>query len=148
MKRLLSALVFFLIPTGLGGSSAWAELDPTKVLVGTWEGWLGAPRAREFTLIIESVTPQDGGWVATGSFRPKEGNVRPKEGNVRRPRTIPVSQQRGDIILEFRAGTNPVRLKLVGERKLEGTMNVVVVGGTRNLGFNFEKVEPKADDIK
>ena len=137
MKRLLSALVFFLIPTGLGGSSAWAQLDPTKVLVGTWEGWL-APY--EFTLIIESVTPQDGGWVARGRFGRKDGNVR--------RRSIPVSQQRGDIILEFRAGQNPVRLKLVGERKLDGTMNVVVVGGTRNLGFNFEKVESKADDVK
>ena len=84
MKRLLSALVFFLIPTGLGGSSAWAQLDPTKVLVGTWEGWL-APY--EFTLIIESVTPQDGGWVARGRFGRKDGNVR--------RRSIPVSQQRG-----------------------------------------------------
>jgi hypothetical protein len=146
MKRLLGALVFFIIPTGLGGSSAWAQLDPTKVLVGTWEGSL--PKylpIGEFTLIIESVTPQDGGWVAMGSFGPKEGNVRP-------PRTYPVSQvsQRGgDIIVEFRAGQNPVRLKLVGERKLEGTMNVVGgLSGTTNHGFKFEKVEPKADDVK
>ena len=143
MKRLLSALVFFLIPTGLGGSSAWAQLDPTKALVGTWEGWVRVPPYREFTLIIESVTPQDGGWVARGRYGLKEANV------IRPPRTIPVAQQGGDIIVEFRSGANPVRLKLVGERKLEGTMNVVGgLSGTMNLGFKFEKVEPKADDIK
>lgn len=142
MKRLLSALVFFLIPTGLGGSSAWAQLDPTKALVGTWEGWVRVPPYREFTLIIESVTPQDGGWVARGRYGLKEANV------IRPPRPIPVSQQGGDIIVEFRAGKNPVRLKLVGERKLEGTMNVVGGwSGTMNLGFKFEKVEPKADDV-
>ena len=131
----------FQILIGLGGSSAWAQLDPTKALVGTWEGWVRVPPYREFTLIIESVTPQEGGWVARGRFGLKDGNVGP-------PRTIPVAQQGGDIIVEFRSGANPVRLKLVGERKLEGTMNVVGGwSGTMNLGFKFEKVEPKADDV-
>ena len=64
------------------------------------------------------MTPQDGGWGARARFGFKEANV------IRPQRTIQVSQQGGDIILDFRAGANPVRLKLVGERKLEGTMNV------------------------
>ena len=141
--NIYGCVFLFQILIGLGGSSAWAQLDPTKALVGTWEGWVRVPPYREFTLIIESVTPQDGGWVARGRFGFKEANV------IRPPRPIPVSQQGGDIIVEFRAGQNPVRLKLVGERKLEGTMNVVGgLSGTMNLGFKFEKVEPKADDVK
>ena len=140
--NIYGCVFLFQILIGLGGSLAWAQLDPAKVLVGPWEGSIQAPPHREFTLIIESVTPKEGGWVARGRFGLKDGNVRP-------PLPIPVSQQGGDIILEFRARENPVRLKLVGERKLEGTINVVgAMGKTRNQPFKFEKVEPKADDIK
>jgi hypothetical protein len=111
----------------LGGSSAWAQLDPTKVLMGKWEGHVEVPRNTERTLIIESVTTKDGGWVAEGCF----GSTGENLGR----RSIQVSQQGGDIILEFVAGAktpNPVRLKLVGERKLEGTINVVVGGAAWN----------------
>jgi len=127
---------------GLGGLSAWAQLDPTKVLVGKYEGHVQMTRNSERTLIIESVTPKDGGWVAEGRF----GSTGEKLGR----RSIQVSQQGGDIILEFVTSMktpNPVRLKLVGERKLEGTINVVGgFQGTRNAGFKLEKVEPKAGE--
>jgi hypothetical protein len=140
-----SCLLVIQILIGLGGSSAWAQVDPTKVLVGKWEGHAEIPRNSERTLIIESVTPKDGGWVAEGRF----GSTGENLGR----RSIQVSQQGGDIILEFVTGAktpNPVHLKLVGERKLEGTINVVVGGprGTSDRGFKLEKVEPKAGDVK
>jgi hypothetical protein len=139
-----SYLFVIQILIGLGGSSAWAQLDPTKVLVGKWEGHIEVPRDSERTLIIESVTPKDGGWVAQGRFGSTSENL----GR----RSIQVSQQGGDIILEFVTGTktsNPVRLKLVGENRLEGTLNIVVsFGRTSNRGFKLEKVEPKAGDVK
>jgi hypothetical protein len=140
-----SYLLVIQILMGLGGSSARAQLDPTKALVGKWEGHVEIPGNSERTLIIESVIPKDGGWVAEGRFGSTGGNL----GR----RSIEVSQQGGDIILEFVTGAktpNPVRLKLVGERKLEGTINVVVGGarGTSDRGFKLEKVEPKAGDVK
>jgi hypothetical protein len=93
-------------------------------------------------LVIRSVTPKEGGgWVADGRF----GFTIEKMGR----RDIEVSLQGSGIILEFIAGkSDPVRLKLVGENRLEGTLNIVVYGRTSNRGFKLEKVEPKAGDVK
>jgi hypothetical protein len=104
----------------LGTSPAWAQADPAKVLIGTWVGHAEVPRDSERVLIISSVTPKDGGgWVADGRF----GFTVKKAP----PRQIEVSLQGSDIILEFVAGQNsPVRLKLVGENRLEGTLNIVL----------------------
>ena len=140
-----SCLLVLQVLMGLGVLSAWAQMDPTKVLVGKWEGRVELPESSERTLIIESVTPEDGGWVAEGRF----GLTGEKLGR----RSIQVSQRGGDIILVFETGAktqNPVRLKLVGERKLEGTINIVVGGPnkTSNRSFKLEKVEPKAGDVK
>ena len=69
-------------------------------------------------------------------------------------REIEVSLQGSDIILEFIAvQNNPVRLKLVGENRLEGTLNIVAGQPGRgpvaaNRSFKLEKVEPKAGDVK
>jgi hypothetical protein len=129
---------------GWGDSSAWAQVDPTKVLVGTWIGHVEIPRDSERVLVITSVTPKEaGGWVADGRFGP----TIEKMGR----RDIEVSLRGSDIILEFAAGqSNPVQLKLVGENRLEGTLNVVVGGprGTSNRGFKLEKKESKQGDIK
>jgi hypothetical protein len=137
----------FVALLGLGGSSAWAQLDPTKVLVGTWEGHIELPRDSERVLVIRSVTPKEGGgWVADGRF----GLTIEKMGR----REIEVSLQGSDIILEFVAGqNNPVRLKLVGENRLEGTVNIVAAQPGRgpvaaNRSFKLEKVEPKVGDVK
>ena len=137
-----SYLFVIQILIGLGGSSAWAQLDPTKVLVGKWEGHVESLRDSERVLVIRSVTPKEGGgWVADGRF----GLTIEKMGR----REIEVSLRGDDIILEFAAGqSNPVRLKLVGENRLEGTLNVMAAVRAVNLGFKLEKVESKAGDVK
>jgi hypothetical protein len=132
---------------GLGSASAWAQVDPTKALVGTWVGHVELPRDAERVLVITSVTPKEGGgWVADGRF----GFTVEKAPR----REIEVSLQGSDIILEFVAGqNNPVRLKLVGENRLEGTLNIVAGQPgrgpvTANRSFKLEKVEPKAGEVK
>jgi len=132
---------------GWGGSLAWAQVDPTKALVGTWEGHVELPRDSERVLVIRSVTLKEGGgWVADGRF----GLTIEKMGR----REIEVSLQGSEIVLEFVApGNNPVRLKLVGENRLEGTVNIIAgQPGTgivaANRSFKLEKVEPKAGDVK
>jgi hypothetical protein len=98
-------------------------------------------------LVIRSVKSKDGGgWIADGRY----GLTVEKMGR----REIEVSLQGSDIILEFVAvQNNPVRLKLVGENRLEGTLNVVA--GQPGQGpkaadrsFKLEKVEPKVGDVK
>ena len=52
-----------------------------------------------------------------------------------------------EIYIEFIVGTskNPVKLKLVGENKLEGTTNMVVGGRGSDRRIRFEKVATKAE---
>lgn len=139
-----SCLLVLQILIGLGGLSAWAQLDPTKALVGTWIGHVEVPRDSERVLVISSVKPKDGGgWIADGRY----GLTLEKMGR----REIDVSLQGSDIILEFVTSAktpNPVRLKLVGENRLEGTLNIRLDYRTSNRGFKLEKVEPKAGDVK
>ena len=137
-----SYLFVLQILIGLGGSSAWAQVDPTKVLVGTWVGHVESLRESERVLVIRSVASKEGGgWVADGSF----GFTIEKMGR----RNIEVSLRGSDIILEFVVGqSNPVRLKLAGENRLEGTLNVMAAVRAVNLGFKLEKVEAKAGDVK
>ena len=59
---------------------------------------------------------------------------------------IDISLQGSDVVLEFLSGEkNPVKLKLVGENKLEGTANFVITGRTTNRGIKFEKKAAKAE---
>ena len=148
MKTRVNAYSYLLVALlGLGGSSAWGQVDPTKALVGTWVGHVELPRDAKRVLVITSVTPKEGGgWLADGRL----GFTVEKAAR----REIEVSLQGSDIILEFAAGlNNPVRLKLVGENRLEGTLNIVA--GQPGQGpkaadrsFKLEKVEPKAGDVK
>jgi hypothetical protein len=139
-----SCLLVLQILIGLAGVSALAQVDPTTVLVGTWIGHVEVPRDSERVLVITSVTPKEGGgWVADGRFGFTAEKTLPRE--------IDVSLQGSDIILEFVTGTkipNPVRLKLMGENRLEGTLNIRLDYRTSNRGFKLEKVEPKAGDVK
>ena len=131
--RFVSAVALWCAGLLLGGSLVWAQVDPTKALIGTWIGHAEVPSDSERVLIINSVTPKEGGgWVADGRF----GFTVEKAG----PRQIEISGQGNDIILEFVAGqNNPVRLKLIGENRLEGTMNVVLQNRTSNRSFKLEK---------
>jgi hypothetical protein len=117
----------------------FAQVDPTKALVGTWEGWVeGVPNA-ERALVIRSVKAKEGGgWTADGRY----GYTTAKMGRSE----IDISQQGNDIVLEFLSGEkNPVKLKLIGDNKLEGTANFVITGRTTNRGIKFEKKATKAE---
>lgn len=119
-----------------------AQVDPTKALIGTWDGWAEVAGERERTIVITKVTPKDGGgWTAEGRY----GIDKSRLGR----QTFDVSLQNGEVIVEFTTSAkNPGRLKLVGENKLEGTLNVVVKRGSGDRGFKLEKVESKAGDVK
>ncbi len=59
-----------------------AQVDPAKVLVGTWEGEqeylvISADNPRRI-LVIESVNQVDGKWVANGRYGTPAGLVRVK----------------------------------------------------------------------
>jgi hypothetical protein len=125
-----------------GTMPAFGQVDPTKVLVGTWDGWVEGGGERERTIIITKVTPKEGGgWTAEGQY----GIYKSKLGR----QTFDVSLQNGEVIVEFTTGAkNPGRLKLVGDNKLEGTLNFVVKRGSGDRGFKLEKVGPKAGDVK
>jgi hypothetical protein len=139
--RSLYVLLFLaLFFNGFTTVTAWAQADPTKVLVGAWEGWVeGIPQPQERWLVISSVKPKEGGgWIADGRY----GYTAEKGARHQ----IEVSTQGGDTILEFSsADKNPVRLKLVGDNKLEGTANFVTSGRTTNRSVKFEKKPIKSE---
>lgn len=118
-----------------------AQVDPTKALVGTWDGWVEGALG-ERTIIITKMTPKEGGgWAAEGRY----GIDKNKLGR----QTFDVSVQNGEVIVEFvTSAKNPGRLKLVGDNKLEGVLNIVVKRGSGDRDFKLDKVEPKAGDVK
>ena len=122
-----------------GSSIAWAELDPEKVLVGTWEGTVELPRDNGRTIIIQSVKSSENGWVGEGFFATSES-----KGKGQRM-TFDISRQGDDIIVQFVTNQkNPGKLKLLDERHMEGTMNFVVIGRTTNRLLKLEKVDKTA----
>ncbi|MBF8254362.1 MAG: hypothetical protein HW373_1057, partial [Deltaproteobacteria bacterium] len=129
---------------GFFWGGAWAQVaDPTKALIGTWEGTVAVyTGANERTLIIESVKPNaEGGWIAQGRY----GITRQTLGR----QTYDVSIKDNEIIVEFVTGAkSPGRLKLIGDSKLEGTLNIVTKAGAPNRTFKLEKVEPKVGELK
>lgn len=140
-SRILHYLVICQLLIGLGG--AWAQVvDPTKALIGTWDGWVEGGGERERTIIITKVTPKDsGGWMAEGRYGINKNSLGRQ--------TFDVSIQNGEVIVEFTTSAkNPGRLKLVGDNKLEGVLNFVVKRGSGDRGFKLDKVEPKAGDVK
>jgi hypothetical protein len=118
---------------------AFAQADPTKALVGTWEGWVEGIPNGERALVIRSVKAKEGGgWTGDGRY----GYTTAKMGRSE----IDISQQGNDVLLEFLSGEkNPVKLKLVGDNKLEGTANFVITGRTTNRVIKFEKKATKAE---
>ena len=143
MRKVISMfgyLSFLGLLFGLAAQPIWAQADPAKVLVGSWEGWVeGIPQPQERWLVIRSVKPKEGGgWIADGRY----GYTADKGARHQ----IDVLTQDGDTILEFSsAEKNPVRLKLVGDSKLEGTANFVTSGRTTKRIVKFDKKPTKAE---
>lgn len=151
MKKIVSILgslfvleLFFVLAT----QPVWAQADPTKVLIGTWEGQIETAGNSGRTLIINSVkTKGEGEWVARGRYGFSD-QVKTGPGG----QEMSVLSKENDIFVEFVAGgsKNPVRLKLVGDNRLEGTANMQERGQSRpsDKRIKFEKVASKAGDEK
>lgn len=135
-SRILRCLV---IGQLLVGGGAWAQVaDPTKALIGTWEGQIEIASNSARTITINSVTSKgDGEWVARGRYAIAGSESKETTGG----QAMSVTRKENDIYLEFVVGgsKNPVTLKLVGETKLEGTINMVVGGRGADRRFKLEK---------
>lgn len=118
--KLLALLSVAVVGTSLGISSAWAQADLAKALVGKWEGaitWVGsaggATTDPNRTLIIESVTQKDGKWAGTGRF----GITGKGLGKV----DIEVDDSGSRPFIRIVIPTSTIRLSLVGPKELTGT---------------------------
>jgi hypothetical protein len=130
-----------------GATFSFAQVDPTKALVGRWEGQIEISGNNGRTLIINSVKAKgDGEWVARGRYAITGAESNKTTGGSE----MSVSSKDNEIYVEFIVGStkNPVKLKLVSENKLEGTINVVVRGRGEDRRIRFEKVETKAGETK
>jgi hypothetical protein len=110
----------------LGGSPVSAQVDPSKALVGTWQGSVDVRRDRDRTLIIKSVKPtKNSGWVADGHYGTTgKGLARAKIG---------VLLEGEQLVLDFiTSADNPAKLKLSGDRVLDGTLSVREGTGIRS----------------
>jgi hypothetical protein len=128
-------------------TSGFAQVDPTKALIGRWEGQVessSAPGGNQRTLMISSVKAQgEGEWIARGRFG-FTGQVQEGPGG----QEISVSSKNNEIFIEFATGTGkaPVRLKLVDDNTLKGTIGGFDRGRAVNYRISLEKI--KAGDIK
>jgi hypothetical protein len=134
-------VLLFLMTTA---AFALAQVDPTKVLIGTWQGQAETLKGYDQILIINSVKPTgEGEWVARGRFGPRESTKTGPGGQE-----MAVMAKDNEIFIEFAAkGNNPVRLKLVNENRLEGTINIILKRAV-DRRIRLDKVEPKAGDVK
>ena len=99
-------------------SSAWAQQDLAKILVGKWEGQMAPPRVVKAqvdssrTLVIHDVSAKDGTGSAKGEYGIGSQDLRPV--------TIAIKTADGGTQLEFQFANGPVMLKLVGDKNLVG----------------------------
>jgi hypothetical protein len=116
-------------------TSSWAQVDPAKVLVGTWEGELALQGRgnRGRTLIIDSVTQNDGKWVAQGRY----GITGQGLGRV--PIEVDVSGDR--VWIRFKSGANSdIRLNLLQEKYLVGTLTIAGTSqGSNDRSMKLER---------
>ena len=123
----------------------FGQVDPTKALLGTWEGQVQITQQMGRTLTINSVKAKgDGEWVARGRYAIAGMESKETTGG----QAMSVFSKDNEIYIEFTTGNanNPVKLKLVGENKLEGTTDFG--GKVRERKTVLEKVAPKAGDVK
>jgi hypothetical protein len=138
---------FFLIVVLLSaGSFTFAQVDPSKALIGTWDGQISAyvPGGNQRTLMINSVQSKgENEWVALGRFG-VTGQVKEGPGG----QEMSVSSKNNEIFIEFVAGQgkSPVRLKLAGDNKLQGTIGIFDRGRGVDGRITLEKI--KAGETK
>jgi len=135
---------FFVLVLVLSDAFALAQSDPTKVLIGTWQGQAETQKGYDQILIINSVKATgEGEWVARGRVGPRDSTNTGPGGQE-----MAVRAKDNELYIEFEAkGKNPVRLKLVNENRLEGTINIILKRAVDRRIW-LDKVAPKAGDIK
>ena len=120
MWRVLMALLMgggFLVTGGL--TAGLAQSDPASLLVGKWEGTqqqAGRGGSEDRTLIISSVTQQDGKWVADGRYG--------VQGGAKVRIDVDVSG-RWPSLRWTMANGNVVQLDLPDEKTLTGKVTLV-----------------------
>jgi hypothetical protein len=102
------------------------------------------PKGSDMILIINLVEAKgEGEWIARGRFGPRSNTSTGPGG-----RTMDVKAKDNEISIEFTTkDNNPVRLKLVNDKRLEGTVNLVLKRAVDRRIW-LDKVAPKAGDIK
>ena len=128
IKYIFAMLIFLL------GTQVFAQVDPTKVLVGRWDGYQETSKARDRTLVITSLKPTgDGVWAGPGKFGIFGEDSYATEINV--------SSKGADIVVEFVDANSkaPVVVKLIGENKLEGTIETLEFKNVVKRKISFEK---------
>ena len=117
---------------------AIAQVDPTKVLIGRWEGRIEGNKrgSNQPTLVIRSVEPTETGWVAE---RRVQGAYH---------KDVEVSIKDGLIVLEYKSSQHdPYRLVLTGDNRLEGALYYAQYKGSgirmHTYRVSFEKTQSK-----
>jgi len=113
-------------------STAHAQMDFEKTLVGNWKGTFYT-RAGAFDRIIaiKSVREQEGKWVIEGGIGPA-GTLTPFQGTI--------ETTKGDAVLKFMAGKYPTELTVQKDGKhLEGW--ATNPENSYNFSAKFEKVD-------
>jgi hypothetical protein len=86
----------------LSGAMTWAQVDPGKALIGTWEGQAETLMGLDQILIINSVQPTgEGEWIARGRFGSREFTKTGPGGQE-----MTVTTKDNQIYLEFAAKGN------------------------------------------
>jgi hypothetical protein len=96
----------------------FAQSDPRKVLIGTWEGDIDERKkgSNMRRLIIRSVKPTETGWLVTGRLSQTEDKI----GYAIRKGEVTI--QDGVIVLEFTSPQNDsYRFVLTENNRLDGT---------------------------
>ena len=116
-----------------------SQVDPQQTLIGTWQGRAEITYAKELTLVINSVKAAGNGeWIGRGRFGPFVDTQ--KAGG----RTeISITLKTNELYLQWtgKAGKAPVRVKLVGDSKLVGTIEAFERDQVVERRITFEKVQ-------
>jgi hypothetical protein len=105
---LMNATRWFLVVLLLSaGTLTFAQVDPTQILLGTWEGKVETPKGSDIVLIINSVKAiGEDEWLARGRFCPRR-SVSTEPGG----QEMSVKSKGNELSIHFiTKDKNPVRL--------------------------------------